>query len=692
LKLCDFAEKRITRAIPARVNANHTNTEPKTKLNMMPPTAPETSRRNGDHSLAAPRKTALVATVTTKIETPDISHDRAEARKLAEQKAKARTMARAQAVAEKLSTATEEVSSAIQEASGAIHELEKTMQQIATGSQQASAAAEESRTAINQIEKASDEANKTASLSKDKVNTLQHLARSTTADVDALILGVGGAAKANLESAKMIVELERLSDEIGKIVHAVARIADQTNLLALNAAIEAARAGEHGKGFAVVADEVRNLAEISEKSARGIQEVVNEIQNQVKIVAADTEGAGKKGLEEVEKAKVITKDLAQIGQDMVVIQQSCEVISVNATQAVAGAREYLKGAEQIASASEEASSGCEEAQKSVQEQAKAYNEMSDAARSMADLAEGLKSSTNPQKSAEELAASAEELSANAEEVKASASQIATAIDQIQKAAGIQGKAAEKATELGVQLLQASKAMNERATVSTDKMTSMQQLLERNKTNVDTLIVNVGKAAEAAMTSAKNVLQLEERTRKIDKIVDAIVMVTVQTNMLAVNGNVEAARAGEFGRGFSVVAGDIRSLSNESSENADRIKDLVRQVQAQITRVASDIEMSGKTAAAEAEKARISSTNLDTISRDAAMVLVNIQQIGTGANESVKALDQAAKATEQISSAAQQMGRSTEEGASAAEEASKAAQQIAQAIEEIASQADELQHG
>jgi len=651
-----------------------------------------TSRRNGDHSLAAPRKPISLAISTPKIAPVEFSDDRAAARKMAEQKAKARTLARAQAVAEKLSTATEEVSSAIQEASGAIHELEKTMQQVATGSQQASAAAEESRTAINQIEKASDEANKVATISKDKVNTLQQLAKTTTLDIEALITGVGGAAKANLDSAKMIVELERLSDEIGKIVHAVARIADQTNLLALNAAIEAARAGEHGKGFAVVADEVRNLAEISEKSARGIQEVVNEIQNQVKIVAADTEAAGKQGIAEVEKAKSITKDLSQIGQDMVVIQQSCEVISSNATQAVAGAREYLKGAEQIASASEEASSGCEEAQKSVQEQSKAYSEMGDAARSMADLAEGLKTSTNAQKSAEELAASAEELSANAEEVKASAAQIASAIDQIQKAAGMQGKAAEKATELGTQLLQASKGMNERATVSTDRMNSIKDLLTRNKANVDALIVNVGKAAEASMTSAKNVMQLEERTRRIDKIVDAIVMVTVQTNMLAVNGNVEAARAGEYGRGFSVVAGDIRALSNESSENADRIKDLVRQVQAQIVRVAGDIELAGKTAAAEVEKAKVSTSNLDIIAKDADIVLANIQSIGTGATESMKALDQAAKATEQISSAAQQMGRSTEEGASAAEEASKAAQQIAQAIEEIASQADELQHG
>ena len=657
--------------------------------------APENEivRRNGDRALAAPRKAEVTMTThSSKPEVADISDDRAAARKMAEQKAKARTLARAQAVAEKLSTATEEVSSAIQEASGAIHELEKTMQQIATGSQEASAAAEESRTAINQIEKASDEANKTAARSKEQVDNLQQLAKATTGDIEAVISGVGSAAKANIESSKMIGELERLSDEIGKIVHAVARIADQTNLLALNAAIEAARAGEHGKGFAVVADEVRNLAEISEKSARGIQEVVSEIQTQVKVVAADTAAAGKRGMEETEKAKAITQELSQISQDMVVIQQSCEVISVNATQALSGARDYLKGAEQVASASEEASSGCEEALKSVQEQAKAFNEMGDAARSMADLAEGLKTSTNAQKSAEELAASAEELSANAEEVKASGSQIATAIEQIQKAAAIQSKAAEQATDLGAQLLQASKAMNERAAVSTDTMKGLKELILRNKANIDVLVGNIVKASEAAAASAKNVKQLEDRTRRIDKIVDAIVMVTVQTNMLAVNGNVEAARAGEFGRGFSVVAGDIRSLSNESSENADRIKDLVRQVQAQITRVAGDIELSGKTAAAEVERARISTTNLDTITREVEVVLASIQEIGTGASESVKALDQAGKATEQISSAAQQMGRSTEEGASAAEEASKAAQQIAQAIEEIASQADELQHG
>jgi methyl-accepting chemotaxis protein len=287
---------------------NQNNNQTKLKSIMTPTATPELNRRNGDHSLAAPRKNGtVVIAAATKTETTDVTDDRQAARKMAEQKAKARTLARAQAVAEKLSAATEEVSSSIQQASGAIHELEKTMQQVATGSQEASAAAEESRTAINQIEKASDEANKTTSLTKERVNSLQQLTKATAADIEALIIGVSSAAKANIESAKMISEMERLSDEIGKIVHAVARIADQTNLLALNAAIEAARAGEHGKGFAVVADEVRNLAEISEKSARGIQEVVSEIQNQVKIVASDTDAAGKRGVEEAEKAKAITE-------------------------------------------------------------------------------------------------------------------------------------------------------------------------------------------------------------------------------------------------------------------------------------------------------------------------------------------------------------------------------------------------
>ncbi len=652
----------------------------------------QSRRRAGDRALAAPNTPAGSSTSPSAGSTAELDQDRATVRKLAEQKARARTLARAQAVAEKLSAATTEVSSSIQEASSAIHELEKTVQQIAAGTREASAAADESRSAINEIEKAAQQANRNAGATMSQIMALQQMIGAATTDIDTLIDGVTESARANLESARKIGDLERLSDEIGKIVHAVARIADQTNLLALNAAIEAARAGEHGRGFAVVADEVRNLAERSERSARGIQDVVNEIQGQVKVVAADTAKAGNKAVEEVGKAKVITRDLVTIGADMGVIREACEVIASNATQALAGAKQYLAGSDQIASAAEEASSACEESLRAVQEQAKAYNEMSDAAGAMADLADDLKTSTNAQKSAEELAASAEELSANAEEIKAAGAQIATAIDQIQRAAGIQAKAAELSKDLGTQLAAASNAMSGRSKAATEKADVIKSLIATNKGNVDALVANVGAAAQASLASARNVMELEERTRRIDKIVDAIVMVTVQTNMLAVNGNVEAARAGEFGRGFSVVAGDIRSLSNESGDNADRIKDLVRQVQTQIQRVGADIELAGRTAAAEATKARAVTTTLERIAVDVDRAQRALTEIGTGAFESSKALEQAGKAADMITSAAQETARATEEAAAAGEQAAKAAQTIAQAIEEIASQADDLQHG
>ena len=194
-----------------------------------------------------------------------------------------------------------------------------------------------------------------------------------------------------------------------------------------------------------------------------------------------------------------------------------------------------------------------------------------------------------------------------------------------------------------------------------------------------------------LESAKNVLELEERTRRIDKIVDAIVMVTVQTKMLAVNGNVEAARAGEYGRGFSVVAGDIRSLANESSENADKIKDLVKNVQTQIIKVAERYRSGGQQGAAGSGEGQGSTSEPRSDRQGLRLIVAGIKEVSKGSVESLP-LEQAGKASQQIASAAEETGRASTEGAGASEQGLKAAQEIAQAIEDIASQADELQNG
>jgi len=222
-------------------------------------------------------------------------------------------------------------------------------------------------------------------------------------------------------------------------------------------------------------------------------------------------------------------------------------------------------------------------------------------------------------------------------------------------------------------------------VSEQKIESLKELF------ADNLIKNIDKAAEASVKTEENVRVLQDKTNNIDKIIDQIVNVTLLTNMLAVSGFVEAARAGEYGRGFSVVAEDIRALANESSENADKIKEMVRQMQAQIVVVANDIEQAGKLAAQEVEKAKKSADNLNAIDTEIDVVQKGIQEINSGAQESLAALEQANKAVAEIAEAADVAAKAAEEAAGAAEQANKGLENISEAIEDIASQADEMQN-
>src|SRR6202008_235311 len=99
------------------------------------------------------------------------------------------------------------------------------------------------------------------------------------------------------KSAQTVANLGTRSEQIGQIVGTIEDIADQTNLLALNAAIEAARAGEQGRGFAVVADEVRALAERTTKATKEISDMIKTIQNETKTAVHAME----EGVEEVER-------------------------------------------------------------------------------------------------------------------------------------------------------------------------------------------------------------------------------------------------------------------------------------------------------------------------------------------------------------------------------------------------------
>ncbi len=529
-----------------------------------------------------------------------------------------------------------------------------------------------------------------ADLSQTKAEAIQTLVARTSGEIASIVSNVGIAAQRQSGSVVMVAELEKQASSIGDIVKAVARIADQTNLLALNAAIEAARAGRHGKGFAVVADEVRTLAETSEKSAKQIQDLVGQIQQEVKVIAEGI-GHSAKAIEgQVENGKTITLQLDAIRIDAIDVVKGVQEIATGAAQSATASQQALKGSEDVAAAAEEQSAAAEEAAKTVAEQAEALAECEQTAQNLSELAEDLKNSTDVAKSAEEVASAAEQLSSAVQEINRSGTQIMAAIDQIRKGTEVQAASTEESAAAVNQIEKGAELAQSRTTANGEKIVAIKNILTINKTAVDALISGIFDAANASRASIKQIKDLELVSRRIDKIVDAITTVSIQTNMLAVNGSIEAARAGDYGKGFVVVATDIRNLAHDSAENADRIKDLVKEVQDQIGVVGRDLDEIVAAAIAEVEKAKVSTAALLTIETDINDVEKGGQEILAASNEIAAAVVQVKKGIEQISSAAQEADKAATEAASAATQQSQGAEELAAAIEEIASLADELQ--
>jgi methyl-accepting chemotaxis protein len=595
-----------------------------------------------------------------------------------------------QKIEERIAAATEELSAGITEAASAAEELRRSMEQIASGAEEAASAAQETLAITTNTAATLLQARDWAEGARRRTDALESLLVETSNQIGTWAGNIKHNGVRQAGTVDIMAQLSGQAASIGDVTKAVSHVSDQTNLLALNAAIEAARAGDHGRGFAVVADEVRALAETSEKSARDVEGLAAQIETQVGSMASIIKAAADTATAEAQKSQTVILALGELRKEVSALAEGSQSIAVAALEAESAARKAEKGAEMISSAAEEQAAAVAEALRSVEQQASVLDESQAASRSLSVLATDLKSVSTSDTSADRLASAAEQLSTAVQEMSGSAAQIMAAIDQISRGARQQAAATQEASTAMNQVERTAKSFRESAAASLERTQRMDEMLAECRSQTADLSQGVMRSIETTRESLALIARLENISVNIDKIVDGISMVSIQTNMLAVNGSVEAARAGEFGRGFAVVSRDIRSLARDSGENAARIKETVRAIQGQIAAVRRELERVIVGAEVENQKTDAVLASFEVVKKDVAQIAASNNQIGSSAESILVSMKDIAQGARQVASVAEEASSASAQAAAAAKQQARGTEDLAAAIEEIASLAETIQ--